>query len=196
MESNVPRTRSIGRPARGAKNPRRSHAREPGAPATACPAPPPIERSWVGRRIEFWPTTGQGFDDPVTVPPRVRHPRQFLPRRGRRTFLPDPPDAPLDRGSQQLRGGGRRGTDPVRNRTSVEAGVRIHQVETLSSSRAPARQRRLIRRRHVPTHHLSRRSYQWKSLTSGRVLPVEESYQWKSHGPRQQHADPRRSRRL
>src|SRR5258708_18952660 len=23
-------------------------------------------------------------------------------------------------------------------------------------------------------------SYQWKSLTSGRVLPVEESYQWKS----------------
>src|SRR5260370_32603791 len=35
------------------------------------------ERTWAG----------QGFDDPVTVPPRVRHPRQFLPRRGRRTFL-------------------------------------------------------------------------------------------------------------
>src|SRR5258708_28795220 len=47
MESNVPRTRSIGRPARGAKNPRRSHAREPGAPATACPAPPPIEATAI-----------------------------------------------------------------------------------------------------------------------------------------------------
>src|SRR5260370_40930684 len=47
MESNVPRTRSIGRPARGAKNPRRPRAREPGAPATACPAPPPIEATAI-----------------------------------------------------------------------------------------------------------------------------------------------------
>jgi len=29
----------------------------------------------------------QGFDDPLTVPLRVRHPRHFLPGRGRRTFL-------------------------------------------------------------------------------------------------------------
>ena|SRR5258708_3541065 len=42
MDSNVPRTRSVGRPARGAQNPHQPHAREPGAPATACPAPPPI----------------------------------------------------------------------------------------------------------------------------------------------------------
>ena len=30
----------------------------------------------------------------------VRHPRHFLPRRGRRTSLPDPLDAPLDRSSR------------------------------------------------------------------------------------------------
>src|SRR3989442_3994303 len=44
---NVPRTRSIGRPTRGAQNPNRPHAREPGAPATTRPAPPPIEASAI-----------------------------------------------------------------------------------------------------------------------------------------------------
>src|SRR5438132_8236160 len=47
MESNVPRTCSAGRPARGAQNPHRPHAREPGAPATAWPAPPPIETTAI-----------------------------------------------------------------------------------------------------------------------------------------------------
>src|SRR5713226_2699576 len=43
MESNVPRTRSVGRPARVAQNPNGPHAREPGAPAATRPAPPRIE---------------------------------------------------------------------------------------------------------------------------------------------------------
>ena len=42
-EANAPRNRSVGRPARGAQNSHRPHAREPGTPATACPAPPPID---------------------------------------------------------------------------------------------------------------------------------------------------------
>src|SRR5260370_15861109 len=46
-EANAPRTRSAGRPARGAQNPHRPHAREPGTPATACPAPPPIEATAI-----------------------------------------------------------------------------------------------------------------------------------------------------
>src|SRR2546427_13305139 len=40
---NVPRTRSVGRPTRGAQNPNRPHAREPSAPATTRPAPPPLQ---------------------------------------------------------------------------------------------------------------------------------------------------------
>src|SRR5882724_5533865 len=40
---NVPRTRSVGRPARGAQNPHRPRAREPGAPTATRPAQPPIE---------------------------------------------------------------------------------------------------------------------------------------------------------
>src|SRR5229473_4679406 len=50
-EANAPRTRSVGRPAHGAQNPHRPHAREPGAPATVCPAPPPIEATtlWAPR---------------------------------------------------------------------------------------------------------------------------------------------------
>src|SRR5712664_4210840 len=46
-EANGPRTRSVRRPARGAQNPHRPHAREPSAPATACPAPPPIEATAI-----------------------------------------------------------------------------------------------------------------------------------------------------
>ena len=47
IESNGPRTRSVRRPARGAPNSHRPHAREPGAPATACPAPPAIEATAI-----------------------------------------------------------------------------------------------------------------------------------------------------
>src|SRR6266481_6653053 len=43
MDRNVPRTRSLGRPARGAQNPHRPRAREPSAPTAARPAQPPIE---------------------------------------------------------------------------------------------------------------------------------------------------------
>ena len=38
---------AVRRPARGAPNSHRPHAREPGAPATACPAPPPIEATAI-----------------------------------------------------------------------------------------------------------------------------------------------------
>src|SRR2546426_4439282 len=40
---NVPRTRSVGRPTRGAQNPNRPHAREPGAATAARPPPPPLQ---------------------------------------------------------------------------------------------------------------------------------------------------------
>src|SRR3989442_1961555 len=43
MDRNVPRTRSVGRPARGAQKPHRPRAREPGAPTAARPTRPPIE---------------------------------------------------------------------------------------------------------------------------------------------------------
>jgi hypothetical protein len=46
MESNVPRTRSVG-PLRAALRTRTDLARELGAPATACPAPPPIEATAI-----------------------------------------------------------------------------------------------------------------------------------------------------
>src|SRR3989442_3727442 len=42
MDRNVPRTRSVGRPAR-AQKPYRPRAREPGAPTAARPTRPPIE---------------------------------------------------------------------------------------------------------------------------------------------------------
>src|SRR6266851_8385256 len=47
MDSNVPRTRSVGCPARGAQDPHRPHAREPGASAATRPAPPPIEATAI-----------------------------------------------------------------------------------------------------------------------------------------------------
>ena len=47
MECHVPCPRSVGRNARGVQNPHRPHAREPGAPATACPAPRPIEATAI-----------------------------------------------------------------------------------------------------------------------------------------------------
>ena len=47
IESNVHRTCSVGRPARGAQNPHQPHAREPGTPAATCPAPPRIEATTV-----------------------------------------------------------------------------------------------------------------------------------------------------
>src|SRR3989442_2920233 len=47
MRPNAPDTRSVGRPARSAQNPHRPHAREPGAAATACPAPPPFEATAI-----------------------------------------------------------------------------------------------------------------------------------------------------
>src|SRR6267378_5673690 len=47
MERNVPRTRSVRRPARGAQDPHQPHAREPGAPTAARPAPPPIEATAI-----------------------------------------------------------------------------------------------------------------------------------------------------
>src|SRR5713101_4189804 len=43
MDRNVPRTRSVGRPARGAQKPHRPRARESGAPTAARPTRPPIE---------------------------------------------------------------------------------------------------------------------------------------------------------
>src|SRR2546425_7723964 len=43
MDRNVPRTRSVGRPARGVQKPHRPRAREPGAPTAARPTRPPIE---------------------------------------------------------------------------------------------------------------------------------------------------------
>src|SRR6267154_2311111 len=43
MDRNVPRTRSVGRPASGAQKPHRPRAREPGAPTAARPTRPPIE---------------------------------------------------------------------------------------------------------------------------------------------------------
>src|SRR5256885_1950483 len=46
-ERNVPRTRSVGCSSRGAQNPYRPHTREPGAPAAARPAPPPIEATEI-----------------------------------------------------------------------------------------------------------------------------------------------------
>src|SRR5947208_1370939 len=46
-ERNVPRTRSVGCSSRGAQNPHRPHTREPGAPAAARPAPPPIEATEI-----------------------------------------------------------------------------------------------------------------------------------------------------
>ena len=47
IESNVHRTCSVGRPARGAQNLHQPHAREPGTPAATCPAPPRIEATTV-----------------------------------------------------------------------------------------------------------------------------------------------------
>ena len=47
MDRNVPRTRSVGRPARGAQNPHRPCTREPGAPTAARPAPPSIKATAI-----------------------------------------------------------------------------------------------------------------------------------------------------
>src|SRR5712664_2055910 len=47
MDRNVPRTRSVERPARGAQNPRRPRTREPGAPTAARPAPPSIKATAI-----------------------------------------------------------------------------------------------------------------------------------------------------
>src|SRR5712664_725321 len=47
MDRNVLRPSSVGRPARGAQNPHRPHTREPGAPATARPAPPQIKATAI-----------------------------------------------------------------------------------------------------------------------------------------------------
>src|SRR5258708_14905386 len=46
-KANAPRTRSVGRPARGAQNPHRPHAREPGAPTAARPAQPLFETTAI-----------------------------------------------------------------------------------------------------------------------------------------------------
>jgi hypothetical protein len=47
MHRNVLRTRSVGRPSRGAQNPRRPCARKPGAPTAARRAQPPIEATAI-----------------------------------------------------------------------------------------------------------------------------------------------------
>jgi len=89
MESNVPRTRCVGRAARGAQNPHRPHAREPSAPATACPAPPPIEATAiqtprspplrVARKPVGWVARG--------APPRSSRDRDSLASAGLLRFL-------------------------------------------------------------------------------------------------------------
>src|SRR5882724_7411942 len=89
MESNVPRTRSVGRAARGAQNPHRPHAREPGASATACPAPPPIEAtatraprsSFLGVALQLVAWVARG------APPRSPRDRDSLAPAGLPRFL-------------------------------------------------------------------------------------------------------------
>src|SRR5438132_13000304 len=89
MESNVPRTRSVGRPARGAQNPHRPNAREPGAPATACPAPPPIEATAI--RAPRSPPLGVALQPVGWVargaPPRSPRDRDSLAPAGLPRFL-------------------------------------------------------------------------------------------------------------
>src|SRR2546425_4604885 len=67
MDSNVLRTRSVGRPAPIAQSPHRPHTREPGAPAAARPAPPQIEATAIR-------ATRSRLLDVVALPPvgRVR----------------------------------------------------------------------------------------------------------------------------
>src|SRR5438105_2864962 len=55
MDRNVPRTRSLGRPARGAQDPHRPRAREPGAPTAARPAQPPIEATPIRAVVALQP---------------------------------------------------------------------------------------------------------------------------------------------
>src|SRR5258708_10840178 len=89
MVTNVPRTRSVGRPARGVPNPYRPHAREPGAEATARPAPPPIEATAI--RAPRSPPLGMALQ-PVgwvarSAPPRSARDRDSLAPAGLPRFL-------------------------------------------------------------------------------------------------------------